>query len=74
MIDSASGRSATMSAMGQSPAGDEHPGGFGKDGRLVGGQVDDPVGDHGVVAGVGHGQVFDAPFEETDVADAPGRA
>ena len=48
----------------------EGPGDLGEDRRLVGGKVDDAVGDDDVDAGVWDGDVFDVAFDELDVGRA----
>jgi hypothetical protein len=47
---------------------------LGEDGGLVGGQVDHPVGDDQVDAGVGQRDSFDVPVQESGVLKAGGGA
>ena len=55
---------------GEAAAGAEHAKGFAQDAILVGGEIDDAVGDDDVDGVVGQGNVFDLALEELDVGDA----
>ncbi len=57
-------------AHGEAPPRLQHPERFGEDLRLVGGKVDDTVGDDHVHRVVGEGDRLDVPLEELDVGGA----
>jgi hypothetical protein len=55
---------------GETAAGLEHAEGFAQDAILVGGEIDDAVGDDDIDRVVGQGDVLDFALEELDVLDA----